>query len=206
MSEVSRSMEAESAGAAARVDRRRRSMPAGLWGTLLFIATEATLFGTLIGTYFYLRFQNAHWPPPGVEPPKVALPLALTGALVLTTVPMMLAAARARAGDVSGAVASLLLAFAVQTGYLVVQIHLFQSDLHKFSPKDSSYGSIYFTLLGAHHAHVLLGLLLDLWVIGRLLGGMTNYRLITVRVVAFYWYFVNALAVAVVLTQLSPSL
>jgi hypothetical protein len=40
----------------------------------------------------------------------------------------------------------------------------------------------------------------------RLLGGMTNYRLVTVRVVAFYWYFVSALGVAVVLTQLSPSL
>ena len=183
MSEVTRSMEAESAGAAARVDRRRRSLPAGLWGTLLFIATEATLFGTIIGTYFYLRFNNAHWPPPGVEPPEVALPLALTGALVLTTIPMFLAAARARAGDARGAIASLLPAFVVQTGYLVVQIHL-----------------------GAHHVHVLLGLFLDLWAIGRLLGGMTNYRLITVRVVAFYWYFVNALAVAVVLTQLSPSL
>jgi hypothetical protein len=29
---------------------------------------------------------------------------------------------------------------------------------------------------------------------------------IAVRVVAFYWYFVNAVAVAAVLTQVSPAL
>ena len=206
MSRVTRSMEAGSAGEAARVEARRRSLPAGLWGTLLFIATEATLFGTLIGTYFYLRFHNTSWPPPGIEPPKVALPLAITGVLVLSSVPMFLASARARAGRVHGAIAFLLVALAMQIGYLVVQIHLFQSDLHKFSPKGSSYGSIYFTLLGADHAHVLLGILLDVWVLGRLLGGLTNYRLVTVRVVTFYWYFVSALSIAIVLTQLSPSL
>lgn len=206
MNRVTRSTEATSAGQAARVERARRSMPVGLWGMLLFIATEATLFGTLIATYFYLRFQNPSWPPPGIEAPKVALPLALTGALVLSTVPMLIASGRARAGRVRPTILLILLGFAVQAGYLAAQIVLFSDDLHKFSPRDSVYGSIYFTLLGAHHAHVLIGLLLNLWVIGRLLGGMTNYRLVTVRVVAFYWYFVSVLGVAVVLTQLSPSL
>lgn len=206
MSRVTRSTRATAAADAARVDAARRSLPPGLWGTLLFIATEATLFGTIIGSYFYLRFHNTQWPPPGIEPPKVALPLAITGVLVFSSVPIFLASARARAGRVPGAIAFLLVALAMQVGYLVVQIHLFQSDLHKFSPKGSTYGSIYFTMLGADHAHVLLGILLDVWIIGRLLGGMTNYRLVTVRVVAFYWYFVSALSIAVVLTQLSPSL
>ena len=36
--------------------------------------------------------------------------------------------------------------------------------------------------------------------------GLTNYWLIGVRGVALYWYVVSALAVLVVLTQLSPSL
>ena len=178
----------------------RRSLPTGLWGTLLFIATEATLFGTLIATYFYLRFQNPAWPPQGTPKPEVALPLALTGALVLSAVPMFIAVRSPHK------VLWILLAFLIQAGYLATQIVLFSDDLHKFSPRDSVYGSIYFTLLGAHHAHVLIGLLLDLWVIARLLGGVTEYRLLTVRVVAFYWYFVAAIGVAVTLTQVSPSL
>jgi cytochrome c oxidase subunit 3/cytochrome c oxidase subunit I+III len=206
MNRVTRSMEAQSADAAARVERHRRALTSGLWGTLLFIATEATLFGTLIASYFYLRFQTDHWPPAGIDPPKVTLPLVLTGVLVLATVPMFLASARAKAGRPAPAILLILVAFLVQVGYLAAQIVLFSDDLHKFSPHDTSYGSIYYTLLGAHHLHVLIGLLLDLWVMVRLLGGMTNYRLVAVRVVAFYWYFVSALGVAVVLTQLSPSL
>jgi hypothetical protein len=39
-----------------------------------------------------------------------------------------------------------------------------------------------------------------------LIGGMTNYRLVAVRVVALYWYFVNLIAIPVVLTQVSPAL
>jgi heme/copper-type cytochrome/quinol oxidase subunit 3 len=203
---VPRSTGARSAGGASAVERRRMALPNGVWGIVLFIATEATLFGTQIGSYFYLRFHNAQWPPPGTPKPEVALPLALTAALVATSIPMFLASARARAGRVGPAIAFLLVAFAVQTGYLATQIVLFADDLDKFSPKDHAYGSIYFTLLATHHFHVLVGLLLDLWIIARLSLGLTNYRLITVRVVAFYWYFVSALAIAVVLTQLSPSL
>ena len=33
----------------------RRSRPAGWWGMAVFVATEATLFGTIFGTYFYRR-------------------------------------------------------------------------------------------------------------------------------------------------------
>jgi hypothetical protein len=35
---------------------------------------------------------------------------------------------------------------------------------------------------------------------------MTNYRLIALRCTALYWYFVAALGVAVVFTQIYPSL
>jgi cytochrome c oxidase subunit 3 len=206
MSDVTRSMHATGAGAAARVDHLRRDRPNGWLGALLFIATEATLFGTLIGTYFYLRFQNDHWPPPGAEHPKVALPLVLTAVLLATAVPLALAVRAAR--DARAGIAWLLVAAAVliQGAYLGVQIHEFLADLDKFSPKDSAYGSIYFTLLFTHHAHVLVGILLELWLLVRLASGVTNYRFTALRITALYWYFVVALAVPVVLTQVYPSL
>ena len=199
---VTRSME----GPPVTVARRRLTLPNGVWGVLLFAATEATLFGTLIATYFYLRFETAQWPPPGVEHPKVALPLILTAILVATTIPVFLADRAAHAGNPR--VAWLFFAFAVlvQGGYFGVQVHEYLSDLDKFTPQGSTYGSIYFTLLGAHHAHVLLGIAIELWVLMKLLGGLTNYRLIGVRVAAIYWYFVNFAAIAVVLTQVYPSL
>jgi cytochrome c oxidase subunit III len=206
VSEVTHSMEATTPRSAARVEARRMALPSGWWGAALFIATEATLFGTLFGTYFYLRFNTPEWPPHGIEAPKIALPLILTGCLVATTIPVYFGSRAARAGNRWLAWWLFLAALLIQGGYFGVQVHEYVSDLSKFSPKDSAYGSIYFTLLGAHHAHVVVGMAIELWVLWKLLFGLTNYRLIGVRVAALYWYFVNALAIGVVLTQIYPSL
>lgn len=182
-----------------------RAIPNGIWGMALFIAAETTLFGTLIATYFYLRERVRVWPPPGIEAPSVALPLALTAALLVTTAPMLLAARAASRGRRGRAWTLVALATLVQSGYLAWQITSYISDLGKFSPSDTAYGSIYFTLIGADHGHVALGILLNVWVLGRLISGLTPYRVVTVQAVAFYWVVVNVITVLVTLTQISPS-
>ena len=202
---VPRSYHATDGARAATVARRRKALPNGVWGMLLFIATEAALFGCLIASYFYLRFMSVRWPPAGIEPPKVALPLILTGALVATMLPVLAAVRAADRGRAGTAQAWLCLAVLVQGGYLAVQIVEYLHDLDTFSIGGSAYGSVYFTLLGAHHAHVAIGLLLNLWLIARLAGGLTTYRLTAVRVVAWYWAFVVVLAVFVVATQVSAA-
>ena len=201
-----RSAGATSPVMAAAADRARRSFPSGWWGVAIFIAGETTFFGLLIASYFYLRFDAAHWPPAGVEKPKVALPLILTAILVSTTAPWIAAVRAGRAGRVGLAWGLVLLALVVQCAYLGVQVHEFLNDLDKVSPRESAYGSVYITLLGAHHLHVAVGILLSFWLIGRLLGGMTNYRLNALRAIGLYWVFVNSVAVAVVFTQTYPSL
>jgi heme/copper-type cytochrome/quinol oxidase subunit 3 len=206
MNTVSRSMEATAARAAARVERGRKAQPSGWWGVALLIATEAALFGCMIATYFYLRFDAATWPPDGIEKPSVTLPLVFTAMLVISALPMLGALRAARAGRRGIAWGLLALATAVQATYLGLQIHLFVDDLAKFSPRDDAYGSIYFTLLGVHHFHVAVGLALSAWLLARLLGGMTNYRLLALRVITLYWMFVIAVAIPVVFTVLYPSL
>jgi heme/copper-type cytochrome/quinol oxidase subunit 3 len=207
MSEVTRSMDATTPRAAARVALQRRALPNGWWGAALLVATETTLFGTLIASYFYLYSYTTQWPPAGVEHPKVALPLVLTGALVATSVPMFLAARAARAGRVGATAAWIALALAVQAGYLAVQIIELKGNLDGFTPRTGgAYASAYYTLLVAHHAHVLLGILMSGWLLSRLATGLTNYRVVATRVIALYWYFVNAVGVAVTLTVISPSL
>jgi cytochrome c oxidase subunit 3 len=94
----------------------------------------------------------------------------------------------------------------VQSGYLAMQIHLYVDDLHRFTPQGSAYGSIYFTMVGAHHAHVLVGILLELFLFLRLFRGDSVYRAVGVQATAFYWHAINVLAVAVTIVQLSPSL
>jgi heme/copper-type cytochrome/quinol oxidase subunit 3 len=191
---------------AVRVEHAREAKPNGWWGMALFVGSEATLFGTLIGSYFYLRFNYVHWPPPGVPEPKVALPLILTAVLVATALPVHAAVDAARDARRLRAWWLIALALLVQTGYFAMQVHLFADDIRKVDPQASSYGSIYVTLVGAGHAHVFVGLLLDLWLLARLATGLTNYHLVGLRVIAFYWYFVYAVSVAVVLTQISPAL
>jgi heme/copper-type cytochrome/quinol oxidase subunit 3 len=87
-----------------------------------------------------------------------------------------------------------VLALLMQAGYLAAQIVSYIHDLGEFSPTDNAYGSIYFTLLGAHHAHVIVGLLLSLWLL---------VRIDAARIIALYWYVVAAIGVLVVATQVS---
>ena len=190
--------------AAAPVERGV-AKPNGWWGIAVFVATEATLFGTMIGSYFYLRFRAVEWPPNGIPAPHLTLPLVLTGVLVSTSLPVAFAVSSARRGLAARAWLALLAALVVQAGYLAMQIQLYVDDLHKFSPQGSSYGSIYFTLLGAHHGHVAVALLLEAWLLVRLASGITRYRLVGLQAAAFYVHFVNVLALVVVAVQLSAA-
>ena len=192
--------------AAAPTAPGRIARPNGWWGVAVFVATEATLFGTIFGTYFYLRFHTTAWPPRGVPEPSLTAPLILTAVLVATSIPMQLASRAARAGRAVATRWLLALALLVQAAYLGIQLHLFLDDLDKFSPSGTAYASIYFTMLGAHHAHVVFGLLIVLFLVVRLRSGLNRYRTVGVQSAAFYWHFVNVLALCVVATQVYAAL
>jgi cytochrome c oxidase subunit III len=183
-----------------------RSRPSGWWGMVLLIATEATLIASLIGSYFYLHFNSAQWPQGDAPDPKVVLPLVLTAVLVATSVPMQLASRFARARRGRGAWIALLVALAVQSGYLVAQLFLYADDVERLHPEQTAYASVYLVLLGAAHAHVAIGILFNLFLLARLATGLTSYRVSGVRAVTLYWHFVNVATVAVVFTQISPRL
>jgi heme/copper-type cytochrome/quinol oxidase subunit 3 len=169
------------------------------------VATESALFGTLLASYAYLRFHDPTWPPPGVSPPSITAPLVLAAVLLAASGPIALASRTARRGTAGPLRAPIVLALVVQVAYLAFQAHLFADDLARFSPSESAYGSIYFTVLAVHHAHVGAGILLDAWLLGRLRGGLTEYRRTAVTAVAVYWYFVSLAGLAVTATILSPS-
>jgi heme/copper-type cytochrome/quinol oxidase subunit 3 len=171
-----------------------------------FVATEATLFGVLFGTYVYIRVRAVQWPPAGTPEPKVVLPLALAAVLAATSIPVHLGSRAATAGLARRTQAFFLVALVVQGAYLGVQIHEMASDLDRFMPQESAYGSIYYTLLGAEHAHVAVGILMSAWLVLRLITGLTRYRLAAVRAIAFYWYAVSVISVVVALCLVSAAL
>jgi heme/copper-type cytochrome/quinol oxidase subunit 3 len=86
-----------------------------------------------------------------------------------------------------------------------MEVHQFDDDLRHFGPDQHAYASLYYTLLGATHGHVAVGLLLNLWLVWKLLHGLTQYRRKAVRAIAFYWHAVNLLTLIVTVTVLSPA-
>jgi heme/copper-type cytochrome/quinol oxidase subunit 3 len=179
----------------------------GWWGMLLLIATEATLFAVLIASYFYIRTKSPHWPPPGVEDPKLFRPLLNNGVLLVSALPMLVAS-RAVAGGRQGLLRlGLLASFLLGLAYFLLQLDSFRDSWRTLRPSDNAYASLVYTLVGAHWIHVGAGVLLVGWVFGRsLLGHFGPERNVPVQIAALYWYFVTFLAVLVVLTTLSPVL
>jgi heme/copper-type cytochrome/quinol oxidase subunit 3 len=173
---------------------------------VVFVATEATLFGALAGTYLYLRFLNAHWPPPGVRDPAVLKPALLTLALVSTSLFMQLAWSSARQGRRAAAWRLLFVAFVMQSAYLVWQLHDYVHAWHAMDPQASAYSSVYLTLVGTDHLHVLAGVLMNAWFLIRIWSRLTRYRLVGLHAVTFYWHAVNAITAVVLLIQVSPHL
>jgi len=184
----------------------RAARPKGWWGMVVFIATEATLFGTIVGTYIYLRFHNAHWPPPNVPKPPVLTPTLLTAALVLTSIPMHIASRAAGHGRRETAWRATLLAFVVQLVYIVWQLHDYVHTIHVYDPQQSAWASVFVTMLGADHLHVLAGVLLSAWFVIRIFSRLTRYRIVGLQSTAFYWHAVNVITLVVLAVQLSTHL
>jgi len=185
----------------------QRGRPLGWWGMLMLIATEGVLFGAMIASYFYIRFKTPDWPPPGVPDPKVLTPTLLTVVLILSSLPAGVAAWAARrqvpfrAGLGLVATAALAVVYAVGTSLVIVR------EWHDAPATKDAYDSLFFTIQGAHVAHVAVGVLINLFLLGKIARGrLTQYRINGIWAMSMYWHFVNALAVFVLLTTISPSL
>jgi heme/copper-type cytochrome/quinol oxidase subunit 3 len=172
---------------------------------VLLIATEATLFALLLATYFYLRFQTpGSWPPDGIHDPKVLEPLLATIVLVASSMPLALAVRAAERRNALRARAGLAVAIALAVAFLIFQHVLVNRSLDTFEPRTDAYGSIFYTLVGVHAAHVVVGVLLAAWTLLRS-RRFDGKAALAVRVTGLYWQFVNVVSVVVfVVLYLSP--
>lgn len=182
-----------------RIVRRSPEPTTATMGMLLFILTEATLFATFLVSYFFLRFQSApRWPPDGIEPPTLLLPSVMTIILLSSSVPMHLAEVGIRKGSRRQLHLGLLLSFVLGAVFLALQGFEYAESLKEFTPGANAYGSLFFLITGFHGAHVLAGLLLNLWVqVQARRGFFSQERHLTVRNVALYWHFVDAVWIAI---------
>ncbi|MDP9225122.1 MAG: cytochrome c oxidase subunit 3 [Actinomycetota bacterium] len=180
-----------------------RTRENGWWGMLLFIATEATIFGILFATYFYLRFKNMpQWPPDGIKQPTLSLPLFMSAFLLSSSIPMHVAELGIKKGKQTWLKAGLAVSFLLGVGFLVLMIGFeYPEKLKEFTPQTDVYGSLFFLITGLHGSHVLVGLVMNLWTQVKAWSGRFDERHhLTVLNVAAYWHFVDAIWVFVFLT------
>ena len=180
----------------------------GFWGMIMLIFTEATLFGILLFSYFYLRFQSGpQWPPGGIEKPDLFLVSIMTPILLLSSGPMHWAHTGIRKGKVWRLRLGLLLTFLMGGAFLGLQTVEYHDILTaQFTPRTNVYGSLFFTITGFHGIHVAVGLLMNLWLQSHARRGrFSAQRHVAVENVALYWHFVDAVWVFILVSlYLSP--
>ncbi len=181
----------------------------GFWGMVMLIFTEATLFGILLFSYFYLRFQiEPVWPPGGIEKPDLFLVSIMTPILLLSSAPMHWAHSGIRQGKLRRLRLGLFLTFVLGATFLALQGVEYVELLRQFTPRTNVYGSLFFTITGFHGVHVAVGLVMNLWLQWYARRGrFTAERHLAVENVALYWHFVDAVWILILASlYLSPHL
>jgi len=182
----------------------------GWWGMVWLIATEATLFATLIASYFFLRFTSGPvWPPDDILKPTLGLPLVMSAILWSSSIPVHIADRGIRNGSQTRLRFGLALGFMLGAVFLAITLGVeWPEKLREFTPRTNAYGSLFFTITGFHATHVLVGLLISLWTQVRAWrGAFDSDRHVTVQNFAMYWHFVDAVWVFVLASiYLSPHL
>jgi heme/copper-type cytochrome/quinol oxidase subunit 3 len=181
----------------------------GWWGMIWLIATEATLFATLLVSYFYLRFQyGPTWPPHGIEIPTLELPLIMSVILWSSSVPVHIADSGIRKGHQGRLRWGLAFGFVLGAVFLGLQFGIeYPEKWAEFTPQTNVYGSLFFTITGFHGLHVFGGLMISAWTQVRAWrGAFDEHRHTTVQNFAMYWHFVDAVWLFVLATiYLSPN-
>jgi cytochrome c oxidase subunit 3 len=183
------------AHASSRIDRQTL-------GILLFIITEAMLFGAFFASYFFLRVvaNDGPWPPDPFELP-VSVAFVNTLILVSSSFTMHCALESIRSGNRRGLQMGLVTTLLLGSTFLFIQINEY---VHiGFSARDGAFGSIFYGLTGLHGAHVFVGLTLLAIATRRAFKGHYGHEAkdhLGVEVPGIYWHFVDVLCIIVFTT------
>ncbi len=150
-------------------------------GMLLFLLNEAVLFFLLIAAYVY--FHNAA--ATAARTLNLGPASAFTACLAASSFTMWRGAATGARGPVT-------VTFGLGVIFLLGQGAEYWRLFHRnITIANTQFGTTFFTLTGIHGLHVLVGLVLLLLVSS---GGALRPAL---QSVAFYWYFVDAVWIAI---------
>lgn len=159
------------------------------WGMIGLITIETVVVSGLIAMYFYLKLNNPAWPPEGIEPPLLTLPLINTRILLASGVAMRIADQGGRNEKRS----QLLIGQAVALTLAVVFLALkwVEYSGYDYDWSTHAYGSVTYAITIFHAGHVISVVLKGLVVFAMAYRGMfTRKRRLALEVNGLYWQFV----------------
>ncbi len=175
----------------------------GKLGVWLFLASEVMLFGALFSSYVLLRVGSTSWPT-GVEA-GLNTPIGTFNTIVLITssITMVMSWASLKMGN-PGAFKRYMGA-TIGLGLVLLAVKAFEYSGkfgHGIFPATgwpeagdpSTFYGLYFTLTGLHALHVLLGILVNLWL---LIWGVAMWKTEPdrfsgrIEIAGLYWHFVD---------------
>lgn len=188
------------------------------FGMILFILSEAIMFGAFFAQYFYARLNSTQWPPlvgereitrvpalplaflfPNVDLPsqfREALPLALVLTIVLTLSGFTahFAQTAMRRDQREAVVAWLAITVLLGLTFLAGQAYEYAGLVfgEGLTPSSTIYGSTFYALTGLHGLHVTGGVLSLTVVLVRVLRGhFTPRNHFGFEGTILYWHFVD---------------
>lgn len=170
-------------------DLAERSRTPLWWAMIFLVLIEATVFGTLIAAYFYLRVGEPQWPPAGIKPPDLLLPTLNTGILLASSVSMVWADKSVGRGNMRALLLGLWVSIVLALVFLALKVVEYSTLDYQWDTY--AYGSIVWTISGFHGAHVTALILKTIIVaVQSRFGNFRQGRVLVVQVNGIYWHFV----------------
>ena len=188
--------------------QRTTGRPVAFWGVIMLSVTEGVLFVNLLFAYVYLWSIAAEWPPGDVQPPELAFISIRTVALLSSSLTIWFAERALERGHRRRVWTWTVVTVALASFFLAGHVHEFLKLPAEFTWHDHAYGSLYWTIVNFHGAHVLVGIVIWLFVLVRLGRGAYGPREQTqFSTASIYWHFVDVVWVFVFSTMyLVPNL
>src|SRR5919204_320711 len=174
-------------------------------GIVLFIVSEAVMFGAFFAQYFYNRVLSPQWPNPAGLPehfervPAFPLPVVLTIVLVASGFTAHNAQTAIRKDDRDAFQGWLIVTILLGAGFLAGQAYEYTQLIvvEGFSISSGIYGTVFFSLTGLHGLHVTAGVVVLVGVLIRaFLGHFSSRSYFGAEGSVLYWHFVDVVWLA----------
>jgi cytochrome c oxidase subunit III len=166
-------------------------------GMAVALGSWAMMFGALFFVYLGLRAQALAWPPPGLGPLPLALPVANTAVLLGSSATLAYAQARLFAGERSRALWGLGVTLVLGVAFVALQVILWLSLWARgITTATGVLGTVIYALTALHAVHVVAGMVVLAWLLGvvaksRAGAADLERRALTLKLCGMFWHFVD---------------